>query len=124
MAEEYSNFAIGRAKGFSQHNATNITYPCHPLFPLFIFLFYAGCKTPFTLVVVMVHSVNLGPTVIAVCTSMTVAAAVFLGLRLYCKITRGRRFWWDDHVLIAAWVRHSKTDSSHISAQSDKNTQN
>ncbi|KAL6410920.1 hypothetical protein AUP68_07352 [Ilyonectria robusta] len=52
----------------------------------------------------MVQSVNLGPTVIAVCASMTVAAAIFLGLRLYCKITRGRTFWWDDHVLIAAWT--------------------
>ncbi|KAF5013959.1 hypothetical protein FDECE_88 [Fusarium decemcellulare] len=52
----------------------------------------------------MPQSVNFGPTVIAVCISVTVAAAVFLGLRLYCKIVRGRGLWWDDHLLIAAWV--------------------
>ncbi|RYC78703.1 hypothetical protein BFJ63_vAg18424 [Fusarium oxysporum f. sp. narcissi] len=52
----------------------------------------------------MPQSANLGSTVIAVCASLTVAAAVFLGLRLYCKRRRGRGFWWDDHVLIAAWI--------------------
>ncbi|KAJ3539443.1 hypothetical protein NM208_g5495 [Fusarium decemcellulare] len=52
----------------------------------------------------MPQSVNFGPTVIAVCISVTVVAAVFLGLRLYCKIVRGRGLWWDDHLLIAAWV--------------------
>ncbi|KAM5368768.1 hypothetical protein ACJZ2D_009322 [Fusarium nematophilum] len=55
-------------------------------------------------IAVMPQSVNFGPTVIAVCISVTVAAAVFLGLRLYCKIVRGRGLWWDDHLLIAAWV--------------------
>src|SRR4051794_24308999 len=37
--------------------------------------------------------------------SFTVASAVFLTLRIYCKISRGRVLWWDDHFLIASWVR-------------------
>ncbi|PVH68017.1 hypothetical protein DL98DRAFT_662367 [Cadophora sp. DSE1049] len=35
---------------------------------------------------------------------VTGLALVFLVLRLYCKHTLGRGFWWDDHLLIAAWV--------------------
>lgn len=40
--------------------------------------------------------------------SVSVLAAlstVFLALRLYCKLARHRRLWWDDHVLIISWVR-------------------
>jgi hypothetical protein len=37
--------------------------------------------------------------------SFTVASAVFLALRVYCKLLRGRALWWDDHFLIASWVR-------------------
>ncbi len=29
----------------------------------------------------------------------------FLSLRIYCKFLRGRGLWWDDYVLVAAWVR-------------------
>ncbi|EWG55199.1 hypothetical protein FVEG_13238 [Fusarium verticillioides 7600] len=47
---------------------------------------------------------GLGATIIAVCVSLTVLAGLFLGLRLYCKVIRRRGFWWDDHILIAAWV--------------------
>ncbi len=36
--------------------------------------------------------------------SFTIAAGVFLGLRIYCKLSRGRSLWWDDHFLIASWV--------------------
>ncbi|KAK4120726.1 hypothetical protein N657DRAFT_648913 [Parathielavia appendiculata] len=36
--------------------------------------------------------------------SLTIAAAVFLALRLYCKLSRGRLLWWDDYFLIASWV--------------------
>jgi hypothetical protein len=32
-------------------------------------------------------------------------SASFLGLRLYCKFLRHRGFWWDDYILIGAWVR-------------------
>lgn len=35
---------------------------------------------------------------------VTGLALVFLVLRLYCKRTLGKGFWWDDHILIAAWV--------------------
>ncbi|KAL2135492.1 hypothetical protein VTI74DRAFT_8351 [Chaetomium olivicolor] len=33
--------------------------------------------------------------------SLTVGSAVFLALRVYCKLTRHRSLWWDDHFLIA-----------------------
>ena len=36
--------------------------------------------------------------------AFTVASAVFLALRIYCKLSRGRFLWWDDHFLIASWV--------------------
>ncbi|KAG4434501.1 hypothetical protein IFR05_010006 [Cadophora sp. M221] len=35
---------------------------------------------------------------------VTGLALLFLVLRLYCKRTLGKGFWWDDHLLIAAWV--------------------
>lgn len=34
-------------------------------------------------------------------------ASVFLGLRLYCKITRRHGLWYDDYILILAWVSTS-----------------
>lgn len=34
-------------------------------------------------------------------------ATIFIGLRVYCKFSRHRGLWWDDHVLIASWVRTS-----------------
>jgi hypothetical protein len=37
--------------------------------------------------------------------AMTVVAAVFLGLRLYCKVAKHTGLWWDDHVLTVSWVR-------------------
>ncbi|GAP84920.1 putative integral membrane protein [Rosellinia necatrix] len=36
--------------------------------------------------------------------TLTALAAVFLGLRVYCKLSRGRGLWWDDYILIAAFV--------------------
>ncbi|KAJ2990454.1 hypothetical protein NUW58_g2940 [Xylaria curta] len=36
--------------------------------------------------------------------TFTSLAAVFLSLRVYCKISRGRGLWWDDYILIAAFV--------------------
>lgn len=46
---------------------------------------------------------NLAPMLFAVCWSMTGIAALFLGTRLYVKITTQRQLWWDDHVLVASW---------------------
>ncbi len=32
-------------------------------------------------------------------------SALFLGLRIYCKLWRRRLLWWDDYFLVASWVR-------------------
>lgn len=45
-----------------------------------------------------------GTRLVAACWSLTVAAAILLALRIYCKLWRGRGLWWDDHLLIIAWV--------------------
>jgi hypothetical protein len=34
-------------------------------------------------------------------------SSLFLGVRIYCKALRNRGLWWDDHILIASWVRES-----------------
>jgi hypothetical protein len=36
--------------------------------------------------------------------SLFSGATVFLFMRVYCKITRGHGLWYDDYVLILAWV--------------------
>ncbi len=36
---------------------------------------------------------------------LAILSFCFLALRIYCKFLRGRGLWWDDHVLVAAWVR-------------------
>ena len=36
-----------------------------------------------------------------------IGSAVFLGLRIYCKLSRSRALWWDDRLLAASWVRLS-----------------
>jgi hypothetical protein len=48
---------------------------------------------------------SAGPQVNAVAWSLLVIAGGFLGLRLYCKYIGHRGLWWDDRILIAAWVR-------------------
>ncbi|KAL2205043.1 hypothetical protein CC79DRAFT_1370861 [Sarocladium strictum] len=45
-----------------------------------------------------------GTRLLASVWTLTAVAAVLLGLRLYCKIWRGRGLWWDDHLLIIAMV--------------------
>ncbi|CAG1995436.1 unnamed protein product [Fusarium graminearum] len=52
----------------------------------------------------MPESIGLGGTIIAISACLTFLSGIFLGLRLYCKLVRRRGFWWDDHVLIAAWI--------------------
>ncbi|KAK3298691.1 putative integral membrane protein [Chaetomium fimeti] len=42
--------------------------------------------------------------IVAVLWVMTTLAGVFLSLRLYSKISRRRRLWWDDYLIIVAWV--------------------
>ncbi|KAK4236865.1 hypothetical protein C8A03DRAFT_45195 [Achaetomium macrosporum] len=45
-----------------------------------------------------------GRTILAALWPMTTLAGVFLGLRLYSKLTRSRGLWWDDYFIIAAWI--------------------
>ncbi|CCC12081.1 unnamed protein product [Sordaria macrospora k-hell] len=46
------------------------------------------------------------------CWFLTALAALFLGLRIYCKKYRGRGLWWDDYVLVISWL--SLTTSSAL----------
>ncbi|KAL5373774.1 hypothetical protein DPSP01_012466 [Paraphaeosphaeria sporulosa] len=43
--------------------------------------------------------------------SLFAGATVFLGLRLYCKITRRHGLWYDDYILILAWSMLLLTDA-------------
>ena len=47
---------------------------------------------------------HAGPRLLAAMWPLLALAALFLGLRLYCKISRHNRLWWDDYLLIASWV--------------------
>ncbi|KAK9419907.1 hypothetical protein SUNI508_06913 [Seiridium unicorne] len=47
---------------------------------------------------------NRGPRLLASCWSLVGASAIFLSLRVYCKLWRGRGLWWDDHLMVVAWV--------------------
>ncbi|KAK1758832.1 hypothetical protein QBC47DRAFT_409662 [Echria macrotheca] len=47
---------------------------------------------------------NLGPHLLRTIWIMIGASMVFLFLRLYAKVSRSRGLWWDDHILIGAWV--------------------
>lgn len=50
---------------------------------------------------------NGGPKLNAVIWLLTGISAVFLGLRVYCKFLRHKGLWWDDYLLIMAWVSSS-----------------
>lgn len=55
--------------------------------------------------------------VLAVCWAMTGIAALFLGARLYVKLTTRKSLWWDDHLLVASWfmlVAFSATTTSGL----------
>ncbi|KAM7197916.1 hypothetical protein V8F20_006364 [Naviculisporaceae sp. PSN 640] len=47
---------------------------------------------------------SLGPKLNAIIWSLTAIAAVFLGLRLYCRAVISKVLWWDDWLLLAAWL--------------------
>ncbi|KAI1660847.1 hypothetical protein F4813DRAFT_386257 [Daldinia decipiens] len=47
---------------------------------------------------------TLGPILNASNWTLTALAGIFLGLRVYCKLSRKRGLWWDDHILILAWA--------------------
>ncbi|KAK4220525.1 hypothetical protein QBC38DRAFT_462521 [Podospora fimiseda] len=55
--------------------------------------------------------VNHGPQVLAVSWGLTALATGFILLRLYCKLLVSfRRLWWDDWLMIAAWLLVIATD--------------
>jgi len=45
-----------------------------------------------------------GPLMLGIHWGLTMLATIFLGLRIYCKRITRLRLWWDDCILIAAWV--------------------
>lgn len=50
---------------------------------------------------------NHGPYLNRVVWTLAALSGLFLGLRVYCKLSRKRKLWWDDHFLTASWVRFS-----------------
>lgn len=52
---------------------------------------------------------NHGPQLNGLVWFLTAISVLFLGLRVYAKLWRGRRLWWDDYVLIAGWVSQSRS---------------
>ncbi|KAL2179181.1 uncharacterized protein P884DRAFT_276246 [Thermothelomyces heterothallicus CBS 202.75] len=47
---------------------------------------------------------NVGPYLLRVIWALAGLSTLFLGLRVYCKLSRRRRLWWDDNFLIAGWI--------------------
>jgi hypothetical protein len=45
-----------------------------------------------------------GPVVLGVTWFLCAFSGVFLGLRLYAKISRRAPLWWDDYIIALAWV--------------------
>ncbi|KAK6080593.1 hypothetical protein SCUP234_05139 [Seiridium cupressi] len=45
-----------------------------------------------------------GAETLGVIWSLTAASTVILALRVYCKFARHRGLWWDDYILILAWL--------------------
>ncbi|KAK5661807.1 hypothetical protein OQA88_9909 [Cercophora sp. LCS_1] len=54
---------------------------------------------------------DYGPQVNFTIWLLTALSAAFLALRVYCKFLRHRGLWWDDHVLIAAWLSLALSNS-------------
>lgn len=47
---------------------------------------------------------NRGPMINVVVWIIAFVSTAFLGLRMYCKLSRRINLWWDDHFLLASWV--------------------
>lgn len=47
---------------------------------------------------------SMAPLIRIVCWFLVSISGLFLSLRLYCKYLQSRGLWWDDHVLVMAWV--------------------
>jgi len=50
------------------------------------------------------HS-DRGPLFVAMSWLLTGFGGIFLALRVYCKLWTRRRLWWDDWILIGAFVK-------------------
>ncbi|KAK3490065.1 hypothetical protein B0T13DRAFT_85677 [Neurospora crassa] len=49
-------------------------------------------------------TVSVGPEIIIADWLLVCVSALFFGLRIYNKVLRKTSLWWDDHVLVAAWL--------------------
>ncbi|KAK3390763.1 hypothetical protein B0H63DRAFT_557673 [Podospora didyma] len=47
---------------------------------------------------------TLAPQILIACWLVEGLSAIFLVLRIFCKLIRSRRLWYDDYILIAAWL--------------------
>ena len=47
---------------------------------------------------------DYGPQINLTLWGLSIVAAIWLVVRVYCKYARHRGLWWDDYVLIASWV--------------------
>lgn len=45
-----------------------------------------------------------GPVIVGITWWLTFFCGAFLGLRIYAKLSRRQKLWWDDHVLITSWL--------------------
>jgi hypothetical protein len=52
---------------------------------------------------------NHGPYLLRVIWPLAALSTFFLGLRLYCKLSRRHRLFWDDYFLLASWVTYNPT---------------
>ncbi len=47
---------------------------------------------------------SLGPALAGTTWMLAALATLFLGLRIYCKLSRALQLWWDDWILLVSWV--------------------
>ena len=64
----------------------------------------------------MADTDDYGPRLNITIWSLTGTAALFLGLRIYCKVWRGRPVRSEDAVLVASWVLTPLEDFCSICA--------
>ena len=50
---------------------------------------------------------NAAPRLLASIWTLAFISTVFLALRIYCRLLRSSSLWWDDGILIAAWVSNT-----------------
>jgi hypothetical protein len=60
---------------------------------------------------------DLGRQMVITNWALDAACGAFLGLRLYCKFSRRRALWWDDHFLVSSWVGFLSFSAADICTQ-------